>query len=392
VSGPRFPITRPAFDEKERRLLAEVLDSGWVTQGPRTAEFEARFARRHRVPFALATNSCTSALHLSLSALGIGPGDEVVVPAFTWVTSAYCAEYVGARVVFADIRLDTFNLDPEAFAAVVGPATRAAVVVHLFGQAAEMDPILELARRHGIRVVEDAACAVGTEYRGTPVGGLGDLGCFSFHPRKVITTGEGGMVTTRDAELAATVGARRNHGARAAPGPPAVPPKPYEMGSFDELGYNLRMSDLQGAVGVAQMDKLDSLLAERAACARRYHDLLGELADLELPRAAPGCGHTYQSYVVRLREGGRERRNAVMESLAAEGIQTRPGTHAVHCLGYYRRRGIRREEFPRAAQAEDTTITLPLFPGMSPGDQEQIAAGLRRALARAAPAPRPASG
>ena len=189
-------ITEPLFDEDEIQLLRRCLDSKWVTQGPLTTEFENLFAARHQLQHALATTSCTAALHLSTLALQLKPGDEVVVPAFTWVTSAHSAEYVGAKAVFSDVDLATFNLDPAALEAAITPRTRAIVVVHLFGKAAPMDGIMALARRHNLAVIEDAACAVGTTYKGQPIGAIGDLGCFSFHPSKVITTGEGGMVTT----------------------------------------------------------------------------------------------------------------------------------------------------------------------------------------------------
>src|SRR5260370_19711934 len=195
-------LTRPCFDGEELKNFQECLDSGWVTQGAFVSRFEKLVAERHQTQYALATTSCTAALHLATQALGLGPGDEVIVPSFTWVTSAHCAEYVGARPVFADVRADTFNLDPEAFAAAITPRTRAVVVVHLFAQAAELDPILHNARKHSLHVIEDAASAIGTDYGGRPVGGWGQVGCFSLHPRQVRTTGEGGMRTTNNAELA----------------------------------------------------------------------------------------------------------------------------------------------------------------------------------------------
>lgn len=377
-----LPITAPCFDEAEISALRTCLESKWVTQGPFARKFEELFAQRHQVAHALATTSCTAALHLAATALGFGPGDEVIVPAFTWVTSAHCAEYVGARAVFADIDLRTFNLDPEAFAAAVTPKTRAVVVVHLFGLAAPLDAILAIARRNSLAVIEDAACAVGTTYRSKPVGGFGDAGCFSFHPRKVITTGEGGMVTTNRPDIAEAVASLRNHGASGHPGPASPSPKPYAMGTFDRLGYNLRLSDIQAAVGVAQMAKLDRLLEERRRLAERYTAWLSGEADLVVPSAPEGCGHTYQAYVIRVQEGGMARRNAIMDRLASRGIQTRPGTHAVHRLGYYRNKyGLRPEQFPNACLAEDTSITLPIFPGMSEADQERVVLALKEAMA-----------
>src|SRR5665213_1645406 len=198
-------LTEPSFDETEIEMLRSCLSSKWVTQGPLTERFEKLIAERHRVKYALACTSCTAALHLATLALKLGPGDEVIVPAFTWVTSANCAEYVGARPVLADIDLATYNLDPDAFAAAITPRTRAVVVVHLFGLAADMGPILKIAEQHGIAVIEDAACAIGTTWKGKPVGVLGDVGCLSFHPRKIVTTGEGGMVLTDRDDLAASM-------------------------------------------------------------------------------------------------------------------------------------------------------------------------------------------
>lgn len=376
-------LTRPKFDHEELALLQECLDSGWVTQGPMTSRFESLFAARHQVPHALTTTSCTAALHLAMLALGIGPQDEVIVPAFTWVTSAHCAEYVGARAIFADVTPGTFNLDPEACAAAVTPRTRAVVVVHLFGLAAEMDRILAVADRYGLRVVEDAACAVGTTYDGRPVGGLATAGCFSFHPRKVISTGEGGMVTTRDGDIAARVRSLRNHGATGLAAADAASPKPYSMSTFDRLGFNLRLSDIQSAVGIAQMAKLDALLEERRRLAGRYLHLLRDVEELALPGAPAKCGHTYQSFVIRVLRGGREHRNRIMEHLEARGITTRPGTHAVHRLGYYvAKYGLRAGDFPVAAASEDTSITLPLFPEMREADLALVVGELKGALCR----------
>lgn len=363
-------ITEPYFDGDEIRLLQECLDSKWVTQGPKTAEFESWFAGRHQLQHALATTSCTAALHLSTLALQLQPGDEVIVPAFTWVTSAHAAEYVGAKAVFADVELATFNLDPGALNAAITPRTRAIVVVHLFGKAASMDEIMAIAQRHSLAVIEDAACAVGTTYKGRPVGAIGDLGCFSFHPRKVITTGEGGMVTTNRKDLADRVRSLRNHGSTG-PAFGADPAKPYTMSTFDMLGFNLRMSDIQAAVGVAQMAKLDRLLAERRRLALRYSEMLQGSERYITPVDDPG--HTYQSYVIRVTDANREHRNRVMEHLAARDIQTRPGTHAVVRLGYYvNKYQLSSERWPNACLAEDTSITLPIFPGMTEADQVRV--------------------
>ncbi|WP_342727946.1 DegT/DnrJ/EryC1/StrS family aminotransferase [Bradyrhizobium sp. B097] len=371
-------ITEPSFDEAEIALLRECLDSKWVTQGPLTERFEKLLAEKHEVKHALACTSCTAALHLATLALQLGPGDEVIVPAFTWVTSAHCAEYVGAKPVFVDIDLSTYNIDPEKLKAAITPRTKAIVAVHLFGLAAPMDEIKAIAEPHGIAVIEDAACAIGTTYKGKPIGAIGDIGCFSFHPRKAVTTGEGGAVTTNRDDLAARVRSQRNHGSTGAPDPSIEPHGPWTMATFDNLGFNLRLSDIQAAVGVAQMGKLDRLLAERRRLGRRYTELLMEVNSIARPLGGDVDGHAYQSYVIRVLEGGRERRNALMTALADKKIQTRPGTHAVHRLGYYANKyALKPEQFPNAATAEDTTITLPIFPGMTDDDQQQVVKILR---------------
>ncbi|SEC59497.1 DegT/DnrJ/EryC1/StrS family aminotransferase [Bradyrhizobium erythrophlei] len=375
-------ITEPSFDEAEIALLRECLDSKWVTQGPLTERFERLIAEKHDVKHALACTSCTAALHLATMALKLGPGDEVIVPAFTWVTSAHSAEYVGAKPVFVDVDLSTFNIDPERLEAAITPRTKAIIAVHLFGLAAPMDEIMAIARPRGIQVIEDAACAIGTTYKGRLVGAIGDIGCFSFHPRKAVTTGEGGAVTTNRDDLAERVRSQRNHGSTGAPDPSIEPHGPWTMATFDNLGFNLRLSDIQAAVGVAQMGKLERLLAERRRLGRRYSELLAGNNSIARPLGGDVDGHAFQSYVIRIVDGHRERRNAVMAALAAAGIQTRPGTHAVHRLGYYKNKyGLRPEQFPNAALAEDTTITLPIFPNMTEEDQRRVVDCINRASA-----------
>lgn len=374
-------IAEPSFDQSELDMLRECLDSKWVTQGPMTSRFEGMLAQAHDVRHAMACTSATSALHLSTMALGLGPGDEMLVPAFTWITSANAAEYVGAKAVFVDIDLDTFNLDVGALEAAITPNTRAIMAVHLFGLAAPMDQITKIAKKYNLAVIEDAACAIGTTYKGKPVGSLGDIGCFSFHPRKVITTGEGGAVTTNSDELANRVKALRNHGATGSPDPLIEPHGPWTMGKFDVLGYNLRLSDIQAAVGVAQIAKLSTIIADRRRSAMYYIEALKFITDLCMPLGGDISGHTFQSFVIRIREGGRARRNAIMKALAEENIQTRPGTHAVHRLGYYRNKySLPSERFPNASLAEDTTITLPIIPFMKEKDQDCVINHLLKAV------------
>lgn len=371
-------LTEPEFDEAEIANLRSCLSSGWVTQGPFVTQFEAQVRTRHNVKHGFAVTSCTAGLHLAALALGLGPGDEILVPAFTWITSANMAEYVGAEVVFVDVDPTTFNIDPEAAAAAVTDKTKAIVAVHLFGLAADMNPILQLASAHELIVIEDAACALGTHYQGKPVGGIGDIASFSFHPRKAVTTGEGGLVSTNDDELAAKVAALRNHGSIGTP-EGTEQRQPWTMAQFAYAGLNYRMSDIQAAVGVAQMEKFDSILARRVERAKRYLTLLAPFeGEIQLPHDPEESGsHSYQSFVVRMLKGGREKRNALMQFMAKRDLETRPGTHAVHRLDYYANKyGLKPDDYPNAAICEDTTVTIPLSPLMTDADQDLVVSAI----------------
>jgi perosamine synthetase len=375
-------ITSPKFDDAELKYVRECLESGWVTQGPFVKRFESQYATLQAARHGFAVTSCTAALHLAHLALNAGPGDEVIVPAFTWVTSAHSVEYTGAKAVFVDVDQRTFNIDPDAIEAAITPRTKGIVVVHLFGLPAAMDRVMAIAEKHGLYVVEDAACGVGAAFDGTPVGAIGDAGCFSLHPRKVITVGEGGVLTTNRDDVAEVVASLRNHGATGIP-PEVTIPKPYTMATFNRLGYNFRMSDIQAAVGLAQMEKLEGLLAERHELAERYTEMLKDIPDIAPPYVPDNCRHTYQSYVIRVLLGGVERRNLIMDAMAEQDIQTRPGTHAVHRLGYYvNKYGITPGQFPVSAQCEDVSITLPIFPGMTEADQAQVLDVLKTTLAK----------
>lgn len=391
-----IPITRAVFDDAEVRAVAAVLESGWVAQGPRVAEFEDAFRVFTGLPETVACTSGTTALHLALLAEGIGPGDEVIVPSFTWVASANAALHAGATPILADVALDTFNVTAEEIDRRVTARTRAIMAVHLFGLAAEMDEILDLARARGIKVIEDAACALGTCYRGRHVGAFGTGAAFSFHPRKAITTGEGGMYTTTDPARAAHVRSLRDHGAKR--------PDPARSGSrgasslpvFDMVGYNYRMTDIQAAVGVVQVGRLERILADRIGRAKRYDGLLAGLDGLVRPIEPDAHRHSYQSYVCRVpvqelteREiaSGNACRNAVMSALEQDRIATRQGTHAVHMLDYYARTyGFRPIDFPGAFAADQLSLALPLFAGMTDEEQDRVVERLSHHL-RMAPRP-----
>ena len=369
-------IARPDTGEDEWRALREPLEKGWLTQGPKVAAFEKAFAARHGVRHALATTSCTTALHLILAAMGVGPGDEVILPAFTWVATANVVLYCGATPVFVDVDPNTFNLDPGKIAAKVTSSTKAIIAVHLFGLCADIDAIAAAAP--GVRIVEDAACAAGASYKGRNAGALGLAGAFSFHPRKSITTGEGGMVTTDDADLAARTNSLRNHGANLSEEQRHIAPKPYLLADFNLLGFNYRMTDLQGAVGLVQLEKLDRYIDERDKCARFYTKELRDIPWLRTPDMPPDCRHGWQSYVCMVDEQAVGRsRNDVMDQLLLKGVNTRPGTHAVHLLGYYRSRyGLKPDDFPVSRDCDRRSMAIPLHNRMSADDYHYVVQAL----------------
>ncbi len=375
-----IPITKPQFDQAEEQAVIEVLRSGWISQGPKVAQFESALAEYTEARHAVATTSCTTALHLILAALGISPGDEVLVPAFTFVATANAVEYRGAIPVFVDIDLRTFNVDVGNIEAKITPRTRAIIPVHLFGLSAEMDPILALAGRHRLAVIEDAACAIGSRYRGRQVGALGIAGAFSFHPRKVITTGEGGAVTTDDEGLHERLRVLRNHGAKLSD-LERHRADHFALPEYEELGFNYRMTDLQAAIGLVQLGKAHKLIAQRQSLARRYTEVLKGLPGLRTPYEPEGDTHTYQSYVLLVEEHARKSRDELAVALGREGIAVRQGTHAVHCLGYYRRKyGLKESDFPSAWRADRQSLTLPLYPEMDEATQGRVVTAVRDCL------------
>ena len=372
-------IAQPVLGETEWQALKEPIESGWLTQGPKVRAFEKEFAERHQVSHALATTSCTTALHLALAALGIGPGDEVIVPAFTWVASANAVLYCGAIPVFADVDRTTNNVTANAVARALSEKTRAVIAVHLFGLCADIDAIRAVLPAN-IPIVEDAACAAGASYKGVPAGGLGEVGCFSFHPRKAITTGEGGMVTTNDGDLARRAEILRNHGASISEEQRHHGVQPYLLPDFDVEGFNYRMSDLQGAVGYEQLKRLDGFITEREKWAAFYNRELSDIEWMRQPARPEDGQHAWQSYVTYIDpDAAPLSRNEIMARLHAEGIATRPGTHAVHMLGFYRDRfTLSADDFPGARDCQANTMAIPLHNRMDADDYARVVASLRR--------------
>lgn len=365
-----IPIARPLFDDEEKRRVAAVLDSGWVTQGPVVAEFEERFAAYVGARHAVATTSCTTALHAALALAGVGPGDEVVVPSLSFIATANAVVHCGAEPVFADVDAATCNLDPERLEEALSPRTRAVVPVHQMGLPADVDAIRALAGERGLAVVEDAACAAGSERRGARVGGGDATACFSFHPRKVITTGEGGMVTTADADLAARLRRFRHHGMdvsdlerHRASG--------VVVEGYPEVGYNYRMTDLQAAVGIAQLEKLPRIVAERRRLAARYDAALAGARGIRVPTPPAQVLHNYQSYWVEITPESALGRDAVMARLLERGIATRRGIMASHLEPCHRRRRGA-DRLPVTERLAARALLLPIYPGLADAEQDRV--------------------
>jgi perosamine synthetase len=377
-----IPFSRPYYPGGEAEAVAEVIASRWVTQGPKVREFEAAFAKRMGAAHAVATSNGTAALQLTLYALGVGLGDEVIVPSLSFVATANAVWQCGAVPVFADVEPATFNMDPDAAERAIGPRTKAIMPVHQIGLPADMDAFASIADRHGLALVADAACAVGSRHRGREMGALGAPACFSLHARKVITTGEGGMVTTDDAELAERLRRLRHHGmdlsdlARAEA-------KDVVFESYVERGWNQRMTDMQAAVGLCQLDALDEILATRRELAERYSSALADHAWLQGPVEPEGYVHTWQSYAVRVHPDAPLDRLGLMRALLADGIATRRGVAATHHERPYRDGA---PSLPHTDAAARDTLLLPLFPDLSHSDQDYILDRLAAHLAARATA------
>ena len=374
----RVPLTRPTFGEEEERGLLEVLRSGWVTQGPRVEEFEGRFAASVGAREAVAVSSGTAALFLSLRVLGIGPGDEVIVPALTFIASVNSSVHTGAAPVLVDVEPRTWNLDPARVEAAITDRTRAVMLVHQLGFPAALQALQEIADRHGLPLVEDSACAVGSRAHGRPIGASGNPGCFSFHPRKVLVTGEGGMIVVGDPELAARV-RRLRHQGMSVSDLDRHRSKRVIVEEYSEVGYNFRLSDLHAAVGLAQLSRLEALVLRRRELAARY-DAAFAGHETIAPASPPAHDEpNYQSYIVRLRGFDRERRNNVLDAMQERGIATRRGLMAVHLEPAYR--DLRpTQPLPVSEEADAQTVVLPIYAELGDDDLSYVIEQLESVL------------
>jgi len=358
-------LAKPYIDDDELNEVKSVLDSGYLTQGPKVEKFEHLVAEFIGTKYAYATTSATTALHLSLVVLGIGRDDEVLVPDFTFPATANVVVQQQAKPVLVDIDIDTFNINTEDLESKVTSKTKAIIPVHAFGLSADMNSILVIAKKHGLFVIEDAACAIGATYHSKPCGSFGEMGCFSFHPRKAITTGEGGMITTNSDVFAERIRLLRNHGGVQSEG----------RFTFEAAGYNYRMSDIQAAVGIAQMRKLDAIIKRKRELAAEYYERLRGFEEVEVPFEPSWGGHIFQSFVVLTDD--QIDRDAVIRNMKELGIETTLGTYALHCQPFFIKTydyGL--DELPNSYRAFKQSLTLPLYYEMNVRDIDRVVEGL----------------
>lgn len=364
----KIRLSKPYLGNEQEliNLIKLVLDTGFFIQGEYVAKFENMIADYLGVKYAIAVNSGTAALHLSLIAAGIGPGDEVIVPSYTFPATANVVELVGAKPVFVDVSLETYNIQIEQIERVISHRTKAIIPVHLFGNPVDMDPILDISKKYNLKVIEDAAGALGSTYKNKKCGTIGDLGCFSFHPRKIITTGEGGMVVTNDESLAEKIRVLRNHGIEA---------KSSDI-DFVEAGFNYRMNEIEAILGIVQMKEINNIVSERQKLAEFYIDSFKTFDRIAFQRVLPDASTSWQAFVVRIKNGDNKH---ILKLLSNSNIESNIGTYALHLLSfYYKKYGYKPSDYPNAAELYHSSVALPFFNRMTTESIEEVSNTLRR--------------
>jgi len=369
-------IAKPFLDSSESEAVLRVLKSGWISSGPVCEAFEKKLAGFVGVRFAKAVNSGTSAIQLALLACEIKPGDEVIVPAFTCVAALNPIEHIGAHPVLVDIELDTFSMDPDLLVRKFSTKTKAVAVGHLFGLPAPMDRIMNAVRRHRIKIIEDAALGLGGRISGRNAGSFGEAAVLSFHPRKIITTGEGGMVLTNSPEINSKVAALRSYGASVQAWK-RHHKRLFDLPQYEKAGFNYKLSDILAAVGLEQAKKLGAMIKRRRVIASRYDKAFSDIPWLAIPSVPDECEHAYQSYVCLLKASDPDvlsrKRSRLFSHLKAKGISSVQGAQSMAEIAFFRRKyGWRPEAFPKALLADRGTLALPIYPSLSESDQERV--------------------
>uniref|UniRef100_A0A7C2K1P9 DegT/DnrJ/EryC1/StrS family aminotransferase n=1 Tax=candidate division WOR-3 bacterium TaxID=2052148 RepID=A0A7C2K1P9_UNCW3 len=373
MNGIKIPLSRPYFDSEELNEIQKVLDSGWVSQGPKVKEFEDKIADYLGVKYAIAVTNCTSALHLALLSIGVKKGDEVIVADYTFPATGHSVLYCRAKPVFCDVDLKTYNIDPGLIEEKITDKTKAIIPVHTFGQPAEMDEILKIARRHDLKVIEDAACAFGAKYKNKYAGTIGDIGCFSFHARKGITTGEGGVIVTNIKDIADKVRSLSMFGMTTSSSGIEKSDK-FIIPEFTELGYNYKMSDITAAIGIAQLRKIDKIIERRRELAKYWDEKLQEIELIQPPYVSKNVKHIYQSYVALVDKS--VNRNKLILILLKKGIQTHIGTYSSHIQPVYNSK----DKCPNSLEIFNRAIALPMYYSLGEEDIDMVAKQLKEVL------------
>lgn len=374
----KIPLSKPFFDETELNEVRKVLSSGWVAgQGPKNKELESEFSKYAKTKHAVCVGNCTAGLHLALAALGVGKGDEVIVPDFTFPATAHAVLYLGAKPVFVDVDRKTYNIDPKQIEAKITSKTKVIMPVHTFGQCADMDEINRIAKKHNLKVVEDAACAVGSTYKGKMAGSMSDIACFSFHGRKNITCGEGGIITTDNEEYANHIRKLAFFGITSA----HAREKKFQIPQFTEIGYNYKLSDIAASIVLVQLKKCEKFIEKKNKLAEYYAKKLKDVQGVSVPFVEKSNRHAYQSYVILLDKG--INRDEVILGLGEKGVQANIGTYALHVQPIYQKiTDCNEKNFPNAKFIYEQSLALPMFYEMEFKDIDKIASALKEVLGK----------